>query len=179
MGSTTTFFGQFDLDRKLDPETHIFLNKLATTRRIARIGLDPKYGVEGEFFVEETLSADSSTPPKTQPGLWCQWIPTEDGLHIEWDGVEKFYKYFEWLQYIIDRILTPKSYGLEGIVTFQGSRSGGCIVTLNRTVFFCPVEALDFMGDKPIEFLKIKKNLPCLMGMHEEFDKWIGKELKS
>jgi hypothetical protein len=39
---------------------------------------------------------DHNYPPENQPGLWCQWIPNEDGTAICWDGGEKFYNSIEW-----------------------------------------------------------------------------------
>ena len=61
-----------------------------------RRNLDAKFGVEGEFYTggDENKGVnqnqnDHNTPPRTQPGLWCQWTPTADRLHIEWDGGEK------------------------------------------------------------------------------------------
>ena len=129
MGYTTDFTDQFDINKKLDPKTLKFLTKLATTRRMKR-NVDPKYGVEGEFYVESTEDfgqdrdnpniIDYNRPPSTQPSLWLQWIPSEDGLHIQWDGNEKFHHYMEWLQYLIDKILEPKGYIINGTVKYQG-----------------------------------------------------------
>ena len=125
MGYTTDFGGQFTLNRKLDLETFNLLKGLNTTRRMGRKGLDPKYGMEGEFYVadEDKGIIDSNTPPKTQPGLWCQWAPTEDGLHIEWDGGEKFYEYVAWLQYLLEKVLVPRGYVLNGTVEWQGEEN--------------------------------------------------------
>ena len=50
------------------------------------------------------LESPLPRPPKTQPGLWCQWVPTEDGFGLEWDGNEKFYYYVEWLEYLINKV---------------------------------------------------------------------------
>lgn len=50
---------------------------------------------------------DYNQPPKGQPGLWCQWTPTADYAGLEWNGVEKFYHYEDWLQYAIDTFLIP------------------------------------------------------------------------
>lgn len=137
MGYTTEFYGTFTLDRALDDETFDFLMKLATTRRMKRneemlktmYGKD--YGIEGEFFVEEETFKDSdqtiinhNTPPSTQPGLWCQWIPSEDRKSIHWDGNEKFYEAERWIEYIVDRVLAPKGYQLNGIVAARGEQYG-------------------------------------------------------
>jgi hypothetical protein len=124
MGYTTDFEGQFDLDRPLDVETFTFLNKFNETRRMKR-NLGPEFGVEGEFYVngDDTGVIDYNDPPRTQPGLWCQWTPTEDGRHIEWDGGEKFYEYVEWIRYLIDAVLAPKDYVLNGTVEWQGEES--------------------------------------------------------
>jgi hypothetical protein len=128
MGYTTDFSGQLKFNKQLSLDDHTFLTKLADTRRMAR-NVDPKYGVEGEFYVEgggsfgqagEPNVIDSNRPPETQPGLWLQWRPTEDGWYLEWDGGEKFYNYVEWLRYLIEKILSPRGYVLNGEIEWFG-----------------------------------------------------------
>jgi hypothetical protein len=142
MGYTTDFEGKFELNKTLDSETHDFLTKLAETRRMKRnadvlqgdpvkYGFD-SWGTEGEFFVDgggfagqdrDKSIIDYNMPPRTQPGLWCQWVPTEDGMAIVWDGNEKFYNYTQWLEYIIAKVLAPRGYVLNGMVEWQGEDS--------------------------------------------------------
>lgn len=144
MGYTTDFDGVFTLNKPLDEETQTYLENFARTRRMKRdpkvleqLGFGPaeSFGVDGEFFVNEDdvenygQKRDESileynTPPATQPGLWCQWIPTDDGLGIEWDGGEKFYDATEWITYLIDNILAPKGYVLNGVVDASGEDFG-------------------------------------------------------
>lgn len=128
MGYTTDFEGRFELDRPLSPELQSFLTRFSKTRRMAR-NLPPNYGVEGEFYIDgggphgqdhEDNIIDCNEPPSTQPGLWCQWIPSEDGMYIQWDGGEKFYHYTEWLQYIITNFLVPHNHVLNGQVKWSG-----------------------------------------------------------
>ena len=144
MGYTTDFNGSFRLNKTLDEQTKTFLKKFAETRRMKR-KLGPEYGVDGEFYVDgagyagqdhEASIVDYNTPPRTQPGLWCQWVPTEDGNFIEWDGGEKFYDYVEWLEYLIKNFLAPKGYVLNGEVQWQGEDTGdvGRIVVTDNVV---------------------------------------------
>ena len=72
----------------------------------------------------------------TQPSLWCQWIPTEDNMGIEWDGGEKFYCYDEWLTYIIDNFLKPWGITLSGEVEYQGEDNDdrGKIIVVDNVV---------------------------------------------
>jgi len=128
MGYTTDFRGSFQLDKRLSPEMQEYIINLSNSRRMGR-KTDDVYGVEGEFFTGGTgfKGQDSggnvingNEPPVTQPSLWCQWIPTEDGLEIEWDGGEKFYNYTEWIYYIINKILKPNGYTLNGSVRWRG-----------------------------------------------------------
>lgn len=132
MGYTTDFEGRFELNKKLTPTLKTFLTKFNQSRRMAR-KLPKKYGIEGEFFVDgkgsfgqdnDASVIDNNRPPKTQPGLWCQWTPSEDGKGIEWDGGEKFYEYIPWLEYIIKNFLAPKGYVLNGTVKWQGEEMG-------------------------------------------------------
>jgi hypothetical protein len=129
MGYTTDFHGQFKLNKKLDQETHEFLDKFNRTRRMKRNFPNNKYGIDGEFFVDglgfmgqedDPSVVNHNQPPSTQPGLWCQWCPSEDGMYIEWDGGEKFYNYVEWLNYLVKNVLSPKGYTLNGEVEWQG-----------------------------------------------------------
>lgn len=112
MGYTTDLYGTLKTNRPMTVKEKTFIEKLSSTRRMAR-NVGPEFGVEGEFYVDgggdfgqahEDNVIDHNVPPKTQPGLWCQWVPTEDGTGLEWDGNEKFYYYVEWLEYIINSV---------------------------------------------------------------------------
>jgi hypothetical protein len=144
MGYTTDFKGGFEINKPLREELKNYLTKFSETRRMKR-KLDDKFGVEGEFYVDgggfagqdrESNIIDYNSPPKTQPGLWCQWIPNEDGTEIVWDGGEKFYNYVKWLEYIIKNFLEPEGYVLNGEVYFQGEdyNDNGFIVVRDNKV---------------------------------------------
>lgn len=130
MGYTTDFFNEsLKLNKQLSLDDKSFLDKLAATRRVKRNV--EGYGVEGEFYVDgkgfmgqdnDSTVVDGNSPPSTQPSLWCQWKPTEDGWGLEWDQGEKFYNYVEWLEYIINW-LEPRGYVLNGSVDWVGEDS--------------------------------------------------------
>jgi hypothetical protein len=119
------FWGQFELDKELSDEMFDFLKSFNKTRRVVR-NVSSEFGVEGEFFVEENPDTviDYNTPPSTQPGLWCQWTPTEDGKGIEWDGGDDFYCHAEWIVYLVNKILAPNGYVLNGTVHRVGEEEG-------------------------------------------------------
>ncbi|OJT66901.1 hypothetical protein [Bacillus licheniformis] len=127
MGYNTTFQGQFRLNKTLDSETYSFLKKLANTRRMRRKVNESIYGIEGEFYVDgrdhDENIIDGNEPPKTQPSLWLQWIPTEERNAIVWDGEEKFYCADKWIIYLIEKVLKPKGYVLNGIVNAFGEET--------------------------------------------------------
>lgn len=108
MGYTTEFEGQFTVEPPLSPKEIEYLNKFSDTRRMKREA-GPYFvdgtGMCGQGHDEDIL--DHNTPPEGQPGLWCQWIATDDGTAIEWDGGEKFYYAEKWIQYIIDHFFGP------------------------------------------------------------------------
>ena len=117
-GYSTNFTGQFDLDKPLNAEQITYLKAFSQTRRMkrdaekARLLCDPvreavglPIGKYGEFFVGH-------------------WVPTNDGLHIGWDGGEKFYEYVAWLEYLDDRFLKPWGITISGTVGWQGEDSG-------------------------------------------------------
>lgn len=144
MGYNTDFSGAFKVEPPLSNEMFEFLTGFAETRRMARDvdtikKIDPEWekhcffgelGDQGAYYlvpnykqnmgqVHDESIIDFNCPPKGQPGLWCQWIPS-DAEHIEWDQTEKFYHYVEWLEYIIDHFLAPKGYTLSGTVYWRG-----------------------------------------------------------
>ena len=61
-----------------------------------------------------------NTPPTGQPGLWCQWIPNDEGTEILWNGHEKFYHYVDWIKWLIEHFFEPWGRTLNGYVRFQG-----------------------------------------------------------
>jgi hypothetical protein len=103
-------------------------------------------GIEGGYYVgvvdrfsSQAITPDvtnHNAPPAGQPGLWVQWIPTEDGEWLEWDGNEKFYDYIEWLEYLIEHFLSPWGYVLNGTVKWRGEEFGdiGIIIVDNNVV---------------------------------------------
>lgn len=148
MGYTTDFSGRFELNKELTPKMAQYLKMFNETRRMGRV-TDEVFGVQGEFFVfgggdfgqnRDENVIDFNTPPSTQPGLWCQWTPSDDNMGIEWDGGEKFYYYSDWLVYLIHKVLAPNGYVLNGVVTWQGEEIGdvGEIIVENNRVFEQP-----------------------------------------
>ena len=158
MGYTTDFYGEFKLDRPLTLEHKLYLVRFADTRRMMRsaskaasipdpireavglpIGQDAEYfvGGGGEMGQGDDKSViDHNSPPSSQPGLWCQWVPTPDGKGISWDGGEKFYHYTTWIKYIIKNFLKPWGYVLNGTVRWQGEESNdrGIIVIIDNVM---------------------------------------------
>lgn len=149
MGYTTNFKGSFTITPALSPFLRTFLKKLATTRRMRRRAPEALYGVEGEFFVdghgfmgqgddtpESCPILDHNTPPSTQPGLWLQWVPNTKGTALKWDGGEKFYEYDVWLEYLIQKILQPNGYTINGEVRWEGEdhKDLGTLVVKNNVL---------------------------------------------
>lgn len=158
MGYSTDFSGSFKLDRPLKPEHKAYLEAFSGSRRMkrnakkaeklsdsVRIAAGLPIGIQGEYFVgnaecyfgqdNDESVVEYNDPPDTQPSLWCQWIPSEDGESIEWDGSEKFYSYIEWIKYIITNFLKPWKYKLNGSVKWQGEEMNDRgIITVKNNV---------------------------------------------
>jgi len=152
MGYTTTFEGRFNLDKPLTKEHSEYLQEFAKSRRMRRNesltqGLEDRsraavgllVGPEGCFYVGDAdfgCVVDHNVPPTGQPGLWCQWVPSDDDQGIEWDGGEKFYNYTEWLKYLVKRFLAPWGYVLSGSVAWDGEDHSdrGTLVVRNNVV---------------------------------------------
>lgn len=75
-----------------------------------------------EFTQEEiniiTAFNDERHEGTNYPGIWCQWT-IENGV-LEWDGMEKFYNYIEWLEYLTVRFFEPWGIKLNGTMKWQG-----------------------------------------------------------
>ena len=104
MGYTTDFVGRIDVVPALNAEEIEYINKFADTRRMDR--------ANGPYFVDgdeqdngPDVIYDHNSPPEGQPGLWCHWVPNDDGTAIEWDGGEKFNHSAEWMAYLIEHFL--------------------------------------------------------------------------
>lgn len=164
MGYNTEFKGHFTLNKNLTNKHSAYLNKFSNTIRMKRYAdvlntgtlLDPireavklPVGIDGEYFVggcgNYGQSLDNSVkehnyPPITQPGLWCQWVPTRDSRGIEWSGAEKFYYYTEWLEYIVTNFIKPWCYVLSGAVSWEGDDCSdvGVITVVDNIVIAKP-----------------------------------------
>jgi len=173
MGYTTEFTGKVILNKSLDDDTYNFLKKFNETRRMAR-KVDKKYGIEGEFYVDgkgfagqddDGTVIDHNRPPKTQPGLWCQWVPSEDKMSIEWDGGEKFYSSYEWMVYLIDKVLAPKGYICNGTIEAQGEGTDDhwWLVVKNNKVSQKTLFDLQVAEEKLMIYETSKEELPLLI----------------
>lgn len=106
MGYQTDFWGKVEISPPLNPYEVAYLKDLAQTRRMDRE--NGPFFVRGGGIMGQGHEADVrnyNSPDPSQPGLWCQWVPSDDGTSIEWDGNEKFYNAPEWMVYIIDTFL--------------------------------------------------------------------------
>ena len=108
MGYTTEFDGEISIEPPLNEHEVSYLERFAGTRRMHR-RKGPYYvdaaGFAGQDHEEDVL--DYNSPPIGQPGLWCQWIPEQNGRVLEWDQGEKFYESEAWMAYLIDHFLKP------------------------------------------------------------------------
>ena len=145
MGYHTDFHGEFTIDKPVDEETYKLLDGLNKTRRMRRsvtklarrLKITPAkckklYGTDCEFWVGDAKDCgqdqtedirEYNKPPANQPGLWNHWAIDEDKQTILWDEGEKFYEYMDWIRYLIDTILKPRGYTVNGIVFWNGEET--------------------------------------------------------
>lgn len=118
MGYTTEFEGKISIHPPLNAEEIAFLTAFSESRRMDRdagpYALAPDHGPG---------IVDHNTPPAGQPGLWCQWIPTEDGTGLVWNQAEKFYDATEWMQYLIDHFLAPNALAIGKVPGIVGGHT--------------------------------------------------------
>jgi hypothetical protein len=137
MDYTTYFEGSIKIDPPLSMEERDFINAFSGSRRMLR--KKGPYYIQDDGDSGQTATKDITNynkPPQCQPGLWCQWVPKDDGTALEWDGGEKFYKSQEWMTYMIDHFLKPgaiavgKVAGLRANHTLNGViHAGGGVRT--------------------------------------------------
>jgi hypothetical protein len=160
MGYDTQFEGEFVVDPPLSEEHEEYLKAFCNTRRMKRdarkatklpdsrreaVGLP--VGVQGEFYVgsvddghhgqvNDESVVEHNDPPRTQPSLWCDWIPAKHGEIIHWCGRDKFHDYVQWIRYIIKNFVQRWGYELNGEVRWRGDdfEDIGTIVIKNNKV---------------------------------------------
>jgi len=118
MGYYTDFQGELKITPTPSIKMKQFLDGLFGTRRVKR---NSNLGVEGEFEVFDNNQRniiDNNTPPRTQPGLWCSFEFSNDDTFYPYDG--KNYGYIEWVFYIINKVLKPNGYELNGVFRWRG-----------------------------------------------------------
>lgn len=107
MGYTTEFSGEATVTPPLNEHEIAYLQRFADSRRMHRTQ-GPYYAEPGNNWGQSGEGVlNYNEPPQQQPGLWCHWVPTEDGSAICWDGGEKFYDSAEWMAYLITTFLKP------------------------------------------------------------------------
>lgn len=109
MGYNTDFFGEITITPALNSDEIAYLRDFANSRRIHRTR-GPLYAVPGSDWgqsgdTDDVLSFNNPDPD--QPGLWCQWVPTDDGTELVWDEGEKFYDSAAWMTYLVTNLLAP------------------------------------------------------------------------
>lgn len=77
---------------------------------------------EGDFELNKPLEDEAYNLilERMQYPDRLQWIPNEDGQGLVWDGEEKFYRSVEQIWFVIEIILKPRGYIVNGIVNAQG-----------------------------------------------------------
>lgn len=129
MGYTTDFYGQIEVVPPLNQQEIEYLKKFNETRRMDRA--NGPYFVDGAGDFGQDHGPDEiyngNAPHKSQPGLWCQWVPTDDGKYIEWDGGEKFHDSTEWMRYIIAHFIGTNPIAKGELPFLQGHVCNGII----------------------------------------------------
>lgn len=106
MGYTTKFDGHVTVDPPLNGPEMDYLRRFADSRRYQCTAGPYHAVIDGDLNRHAgCMPIATSSEPAGQPGLWCSWVPTQDGSGIEWDGMEKFYNSAAWMRYLIDAFL--------------------------------------------------------------------------
>lgn len=97
-----------------------------TTTFVGKINIAPPLSLPDYNKLRAMADADQRDegPGKVPnaPGCFCQWEPSPDGTSLAWDGNEKFYDSFEWMQYIVAG-LAAKGYVCNGTISASGEET--------------------------------------------------------
>lgn len=204
MGYTTEFEGCYRISQPINKKLINFINNLSSTRRMKRdvqkiTEIFPDWaercydgilGKEGEFFINDIKGfgqardnsiIDYNRPPRTQPGLWCQWVIKPDekiteekdwyDVVLEWNGGEKFYDYVKWLQYIIDNFFKDGTV-LNGVTLAVGEETNDAtwIVVVDNRIY-----TIDAMGRYAVnEVSKLISTHECSKEIFKDIKKTPG-----
>lgn len=86
--------------------------------------IEPPMEAEHRDFVNRTARSTKYPDLPDCPQAYLQWVISEDGTRLEWDGSEKFYEYEEWLDYLLAECFTPWGYKLNGEIHWNGEEPG-------------------------------------------------------
>ena len=127
MGYTTDFTGKISIEPPLSFDEVAFLKKFSESRRMER-DQGPYYVDAGGFMGQDRDGVvNHNMPPCGQPGLWCQWIPSDCGTSILWNECEKFYDSVEWIQYIIDHFIGDNPIAMSELLFLRPHKLSGRI----------------------------------------------------
>jgi hypothetical protein len=151
MENMIEFLGHIIIDPPLNLEELDYFNKFSGTRRMDR--KKGPYFVEGTNYADDNIHNadvfDYNKHPKSQPGLWCKWIPTHNGKCIKWNGYERFYNPEKWLEYLIvhffgnepvAKLVHPEEFSflethiLNGIIEVKETNKNWKIIVVNNNV---------------------------------------------
>ncbi|OLT24383.1 hypothetical protein BJF79_13655 [Actinomadura sp. CNU-125] len=110
MGYTTDFTGHITINPPLNPHEITYLKRFADTRRMHRDN-GPYFTGSGHAGQgPDNDIVNGNAPGPEQPSLWCNWVPTDDGTAIKWNGAEKFYNSVEWMRYLLQAFLEKGAF---------------------------------------------------------------------
>lgn len=122
MGYQTEFYGSVTVEPPLNEHEISFLEDFAASRRMQRKS-GPYFCAARDDYQDPDVT-EYNRPPAEQPGLWCQWIPYDEGHGIIWDQNEKFYEADKWMKYIVEHFLKPRAVLQQRLDTDYFERNG-------------------------------------------------------
>jgi hypothetical protein len=103
MDFSVPFTGTISVSPPLNQREIDFLRAFSRTRHMR--------WPEGPYTTSEDWPqlgpSNENQPHEGQPGLWCNWEPTDDGAGLQWNGDTNFDDADEWLRYVVDHFLRP------------------------------------------------------------------------
>jgi len=112
MGYNTAFEGHLTITPPLNVAEVSYLRDFSASRRYRRAGVS----VSSLSVIPADSQHDAedyNVPPADQPGLWCDFAPSanpqREASTLEWTGGEKTYYAPDWIEFLIDKLLSPSA----------------------------------------------------------------------
>jgi hypothetical protein len=125
-------------------------NKMLDIAKMGYIEVSGAFDIISPLNSEQIVQINSYSNNCTrkytnQPSSQCQWIASDDGTQIIWNGNQCFDSYLEWINYLIVKYFEPWGLSLKGSVELWGSsQNDRCSIVIAKNISINDDELYDY-----------------------------------